>query len=90
MQSRMRQAAMNAPIASPGTNPAANDFPLKSESTPAPVGSPKPGLTPAVAELVVVVELLEPVEVEEEVDFGLDSDAGVGAVRAKHWPLLQL
>ena len=40
--------------------------------------------------LVAEVEVGEPVEVEAVVGFELDSDAGVGAVRATHWPLLQL
>ena len=90
MQSKMMQAAMNAPIARPGTNPAANDFPLKFESVPVPLGSPKPGCTLAAADLVAVLGVCEPGEVEEEVDFGLDSETGVGALRATHWLLLHV
>ena len=65
----MIKAAMKAPIAMPGTNPAAKDLPLKSESEF--FGSPSVGCTPSFAALDVEVDVPEePVDVE--VELGLD------------------
>jgi hypothetical protein len=90
MQQRMIQAAINAPIAMPGTNPAAKDFPLKSESAPVAFGLPNPGSTPEFVAAEVGVEVPEPVADVAAVDVGVDCDTVVGAVRAMHWASLQL
>ena len=86
MQHRMMQAAINAPMAMPGTNPAVKDFPLKSESVLVALGSPNPGSTPAFVDVEVGLEVPVPVAV----DVGVDCDTSVGAVRAIHWSFLQL
>lgn len=82
------RAAMKAPIAIPGTNPAANDLPLKSESVL--LGSPSPGctLTPLLDALDVEVAVpVAPFAVDVEVE--LDDDTSIGAIFAIHCPLLQ-
>ena len=80
MQQRMMSAAMNAPMAMPGTNPAAKDLPLKSESVPLAFGSPNPGSTPAFVDVEGGFEVPVPVAV----DVGVDCDTRVGAIRAIH------
>lgn len=85
----MMRAAMKAPIAIPGTNPAANDLPLKSESVL--LGSPSPGCTLTPPFDALDVEVAVPVApIAVEVELGPDGDTGVGAVFAMHCPLLQL
>ena len=77
-------------MAIPGTNPAANDFPLKSESVPVAVGSPRPGCTPLFDAAEVGVQVPGPVYDAPPVDVGVDCDTVVGAIRATHCAFLQL
>ena len=75
----MRQAAMKAPIAIPGTNPAAKDLPLKSESTDPPSGLVRGELSPAAAVEVGPVEVCELVGLEDALEDDPELDAGTGA-----------